>query len=301
MDLPDDDALRWVVRSYARFRAAHGEAIGAPALVQPTADYFPDEFRRDGPSIVRFLRRMIAHSPVSDEVALELVVLDGGERAGCGSPGCDSAGPAALRAVEELDGGYRLFIAAEHLGHSDLLAASLARNVGALALLEAGDANPSAVEAEIVAVACGFGVLLANGAAAWSKGCGGLRMASATALSLEEVSIALALFVAVHAVPTSSARAHLPPTQREALGTALEWADSNRWLVEALRDRPATLVDRDFPLEPIRGAFSRWLRDRAHARAARPLPASTRPSVSEERRRRLEEVRAMVDEALGEE
>src|SRR5579864_294153 len=179
MDLPDDDALRWIVRSYARFRAAHGEAIGAPALVQPTGDYFPDEFRRDGPGIVRFLRRMIAHSPVSDEVGVELVVLAGGEQAGCGSPGCDSAVPAVLRPVEELEDGYRLFVAAEHLGHSDLLAASFARNIGALALLEAGDANPSAVEAELVAVACGFGVLLTNGAATWSKGCGGLRMASA--------------------------------------------------------------------------------------------------------------------------
>ena len=301
MDLPDDDALRWIVRSYARFRVAHGEAIGAPALVQPTADYFPDEFLRDGPSVVRFFRRMVAHSPVSDDVAVELVVVGPGGGAGCGSPGCDSAGTAVLRPVEELEEGYRLFVAAEHLGHSDLLAASFARNIGAVALLEAGDPNPRAVEAELVAVACGFGVLLSNGAAAWSKGCGGLRMASATALSLEEISIALALFVAVHSVQGSSARAHLAPTQRDGLGTALEWAESNRWLVEALRDRPSTLLDRDFPLEPVRGALSRWLRDRARARAARPVPASTGPAMSEERRRRLEEARAVVDEALAEE
>jgi hypothetical protein len=51
MDLPNDDALRFIVSTYARLRAAHGESIGDPTLLQPTAEFFPDEFRSDAPSV----------------------------------------------------------------------------------------------------------------------------------------------------------------------------------------------------------------------------------------------------------
>src|SRR5580693_5621667 len=44
MELPSDDSLRWIVGTYARVRSACGEALGAPALVQPTGEFFPDEF-----------------------------------------------------------------------------------------------------------------------------------------------------------------------------------------------------------------------------------------------------------------
>ena len=33
MDLPSEDVLRDIVKTYARLRAEHGEAIGAPPLV----------------------------------------------------------------------------------------------------------------------------------------------------------------------------------------------------------------------------------------------------------------------------
>ena len=64
---------------------------------------------------------------------------------------------------------------------------------GALVLHEAGEESTMATgpEAEIAAVACGLGVLLANGASVWAKSCGGLRMAQATVLSVEEAAVAL--------------------------------------------------------------------------------------------------------------
>jgi hypothetical protein len=275
MDLPDDDALRWIVSTYARLRASHGEAIGAPPLLQPTGEFFPDEFRPDAASVARLLKRMIGYGPVADDLPVEIAFLapdDGGDPGtGCSSLACgsrESGSPRALD-VEDLDGGYRVLLTATDVGSADVLATSLARSVGSLVLFEAGE-DAGAEKSELAAIACGFGVLLANGAAVWAKSCGGLRMACATFLSVEEVAVALALFVAVHGERGSRARAHLGATQREAFDLAGDWVDSNPLLVEALRDRPARLASGTFELEPLRGAFGRWL----HRRRAAPLVTS---------------------------
>src|ERR1700734_3615499 len=108
MDLPSDDALRWLVRTYARLRARYGDAIGVPALVQPTADFFPDEFRRDASSVERLLRRILGYSPVADDVGIELgfVASEEGAGGGCGSAACGPGGGAVARpSVQELDDG----------------------------------------------------------------------------------------------------------------------------------------------------------------------------------------------------
>jgi hypothetical protein len=303
MDLPSDEALRWIVRTYARLRAAHGEALGDPTLVQPTGKFFPDEFRLDAASVERLLRRIIGYSPVSDDIGIELAFVEpeADHAGGCGSLACGTAGGRGARGgVQELPDGYRVVLAATDVGNPDVLTTALARSVGALALLEAGEeADPA--EAEIVGVACGFGVLLANGAAVWAKSCGGLRMARATVLSVEELSVALALFAAVHETRPSEARSSLGATQREAFASAEAWVESNPLLVETLRDRPALLEAGVFDIEPVRGIVGRWLHRRKVAEAMR-APASAGASkvpVSDERRRRLEEARALVDEVLG--
>ena len=301
MDLPSDDALRWLVRTYARLRARHGDAIGVPALVQPTADFFPDEFRRDASSVERLLRRILGYSPVADDLGIELAFLapEEGAGGGCGSSACGPSGGGLARpCIDELDDGYRVFVAAADVGNADLLSTSLVRAVGSLVLAEAGEAIEAGDE-EIAAVACGFGVLLANGASVWAKSCGGLRMAQATTLAVEEMAVALALFLAVHDGKTSGARAHLGATQREALDVATTWVESNPLLVEALRDRPASLEDGRFDLEPVRGLLGRWMHKRQLEKELRaPRPPALAP-VSEDRRRRLEEARALVDEVLG--
>jgi hypothetical protein len=306
MDLPSDDALRWIVSTYARLRAAYGDAIGVPVLLQPTGEFFPDEFRGDAPGVAGLLRRMMTYAPIADDLPVELAFVgdEQAQAAGCGSIACGSvAAPGVrLRGVEERDGGYRVFVAVADAGHPDLLATSLARSVGALVLGEAGEqvAVEAAPEtAEIAAVACGFGVLLANGAAVWAKSCGGLRMACATALSVEETAVALALFVAVHGVKESDAHAHLQATQREALDLALAWAASNPLLVGALRDRPAVLEAGVFDVEPARGLFGRWLHQRKIDKEMRPKPAAARPAPSDAQKRRFEEARALVDEVFG--
>jgi hypothetical protein len=306
MDLPSDDALRWIMQRFARLRAAHGDAIGMPELVHPTGAFFPDEFRGDAPSVGVLFRRIVTYAPIADDLRVELAFIsdetDGA--GGCGSMGCGSgAGPGARgRRVEELDDGYRVFVSSTDVAHPELLTASLARSVGALVLCEAGERGlyeASQAMAEIAAIACGFGVLLANGAAVWAKSCGGLRMASGTALSVEETAVALALFVNVHVVKPSEARRNLRATQREAFDLAFAWTESNPLLVDALRDRPALLESGVFDIEPVRGLFGRWLHKRRLDTELRAPPGTVRPPQSDEQRRRLEEARALVDEVLG--
>jgi hypothetical protein len=311
MDLPADDALRWIVRTYASLRATHAEAIDSPRLVQPTGDFVPDEFRHDAPSVARLFRRMVSHSPLADDVPVQLAFVEpeggGATAGGCGSAACGSAeGGARALPVEEVDEGYRVFVSVADVGQPEVLAASLARAVGALVLREGEtDLDASSAETEIAAAACGFGVLLANGAAVWAKSCGGLRMAQATLLSVEELCVALALFAAVTDASAAEVRAHLAATQREALEHAVAWVESNPLLVEALRDRPAELASGRFDLEPVRGAIGRWLHKRKLEKEMRAAPSSRpsgpAPALSDEKRRRLDEARALVDEVLGQE
>jgi hypothetical protein len=200
--------------------------------------------------------------------------------------------------VQELDDGYRVIVAVNDVANPDVLTTSLARSVGALVLHEAGlDAESG--EEEIAATACGLGVLLANGAAVWAKSCGGLRMAQATVLSVEEAAVALALFAAVHGVKASAVRAHLGATQREAFDLAEAWAESNPLLVETLRDRPELLESGAFSTEPVRGLVGRWLHKRKVDKEMVAPPSVSAPlPLTDDKRRRLEEARALVDEVF---
>jgi hypothetical protein len=301
MQLPDDDTLRWIVTTLAHLRAAHGEVVGAPPLLQPTSEFFPDEFRHDVASVGTLLRRMIEYAPLRDglPVALELLEAAEAHAGGCGSIACGTGGGTAARGLgaEPSGGGYRVRLAVTDVAQADLLTTSLARSVGALVLHEAGedvDANTS----EIAAVTCGFGVLLANGASVWAKSCGGLRMTQATSLPVEAIAVALALFVALHGGKASDARRHLGATQREAYDVAEEWVASNAQLIDALRERPAMIATRVFDVEPVRGLLGRWLHRRRTESVMRAAPARQAPPMGEERRRRLEEARALVDEVM---
>jgi hypothetical protein len=318
MDLPNDDALRRIVTSFASLRAAHGKAIGEPSLVQPTDEFFPDPFSPDGAGVDRMLRRMLDYAPVSAELAveLELVVPGEGHAGGCGSaacgPGGGAGGGSAGAALQELDDGYRVVVSATDVGTPALLGASLSRAIGALVLHEAGEpverkvrARPArpgappmtwAEETEMAAIVAGFGVLLANGAAVWAKSCGGLRMAQGTTLPIEAIAVGLALFVAVHRRDASRARKHLGLTQRAAFEVACDWVDCNPMLVESLRDRPEELAGGVVDLEPVRGILGQWLHKRKIENAMRAPARRPAPSLSDARRRRIEEVAALLDE-----
>jgi hypothetical protein len=309
MDLPNSASLHRIVKTFAHLRASHGSVIGAPVLVQPTGEFFPDEFRPDVASVGQLLRRMMEYAPLSSELAVELAVLvpDEGHTGGCGSMAC-STGPSATArrgaggpgqageaSVHELENGYRVTVSATDVGNPDVLSTSLARSVGALVLHEAGEVVDAGAS-EIASVVCGFGVLLLNGAAVWAKSCGGLRMAQATVLPVEEIAVATALFVALHGSKASQARKHLGATQREALETALDWVESNPMLVTSLRERPSRLVSGVADLEPVRGVIGQWLHKRRLEQALREAPSRTPSAMTAERKRRIEEVSALLDD-----
>jgi hypothetical protein len=301
--LPDQGVLREIVASYARLRAAHGEAIGECALLQPTGEFFPDAFAPDAQGVARLLGRMLTYAPLASDLPLELTFVDAGEGegGGCGSGACGSGGGggARTRLVQDLGDRYRVSVAAADVANPVLLTTSLARAIGELVLYEAGEvaADVDPAESEVAGAVCGFGVLLASGAAVWAKACGGLRVTRATVLSVEEATVALALFVAVSGTDASDARRHLDTTQREAFDFAWEWAESNWMLVERLRDRPSVLAEGAFELEPLRGPIGRWLHKRRLDRALR-APAPPRAPISDAKRRHLEEAKALVEEAF---
>ena len=313
MDLPNEDAIRWIVRRYAELRAAHGDVIGAPELIEPSGRHFPDEFKKDAPSVARLLRRMMSYAPLAEDLEIQLAFLEPEEQAsggGCGTSACGTGAKiAAHDGVAELDEGYRVDVKVTDVGNPMILTTSLARSVGALVLAEAGEeidarSSPaSRATSEIAATVCGFGVLLVSGAAVYTKACGGLRMHTATHLPLEDLTVALALFVRVHELKPSAARAHLETTQCEAFDEAMRWVDSNEAIVTALRDRPEDLTDGLFTIEPVRGLigrlFARKRSDDVPADLAPRSPAASRkPERTEAEARRIAEARALVEEAL---
>jgi hypothetical protein len=302
----DEAALRDVVATYARLRAAYGEVVGEAVLVQPTGDFFPDAFSPEPRAIARLLSRMISYAPLASDLPVELAFTgadeEQGHAGGCGSAGCGvrAGGHAAGGAVEDHDDRYRVSVPVSDVSHPVLLTTALARAVGSLVLLEGGDDDVSPATAELCATMCGLGVLLAAGSAVWAKSCGGLTGMQATALGVDETAAALALFVAVHGVSASEARRHLETTQREAFDDASCWVESNPLLVETLRDRPALLEGGAFDLEPARGIVGRWLHKRRLERDLRQPASSPRPALTDAQRRRIEEAKALVEEVLGE-
>jgi hypothetical protein len=318
VDLPHEDALRWIVARYASLRAAHGDAIGAPPLVEPTGAYFPDAFEPTGPGVAQLLAQTLEHAPVAEDLDVRLRFVEGNTSpaGGCGTGGCGTSACETklerrlLDRVVDAGDGYVVELPETDVAHPTLLTTSLARSVGAIVLSEAGediDPNELGPMSEMAAVLAGFGVLLCNGAYVFAKACGGVRVQQHTHLSVEELTVALALFVKVHGIKAGFARAHLGTTQRDAFAEAVRWADSNPELVASLRDRPEVLADGIFRLEPIKfmaGLFGRlFLSSRAsispEGLASVPAaPARHRVRTTEEQQK-LDEARALVDAALG--
>ncbi len=177
--------------------------------------------------------------------------------------------------------------------------AVMARAIGAIVLHEAA-AEIDNRRSEMAAVACGFGVLLVNGAAIWGKACGGLRMTRATALTVEELAVALALFGGLHGIRPSTTRRHLETTQRAAFDVAHDWVESNPMLLEELRDRPQILEGGVFDVEPVRGVIGRWFHKRRLEREMRAVATAPPPiAMTDDKQRRLREARALVDEVMG--
>jgi hypothetical protein len=253
---------------------------------------------------------MIGYSPVDEETTVGVRFLEQEEKAGgggCSSGACGTGGAkgSAVRdPVVETKDGYLVDVAVADVGNATLLTTSLARSVGGLVLFEGGE-NVRAAElgalSELAAIATGFGVLLLEGTYIYGKSCGGVRVHQATSLSLMEVAVALALFTRVHGLKVGAARKNLGTTQTEAFDHAIEWVDSNEAIVAMLRDPSdgaQLAADGFFTIEPVRGVLGRLFGKKKESFTIEaPKPARTR---TPEQQKKLDEARALVEEALGE-
>jgi hypothetical protein len=318
VELPGEESLRWVVSRYAALRVDNAQAIGDPVLVQPTPEDFPDAFELSTAGVGRFLARMLEYAPVASDLDVRLRVVDSeaasGSAGGCGTKSCGSGACGTStqslgdRVVDAGDA-YIVEIPSSAAGHPLRLAAALARSVGTIVLLEAGedfDRSEVGPVSEVAAAAVGLGVLLLGGAYLFGKSCGGVRVEQCTHLDVMELAVAASLFARLHGHKPSRARAHLEVTQKEAFGEALAWVDSNPRIVADLKDRPEMLADGVFPIRPTQGFLGRLLSgtsssvERAPKNERAPAtPAKPARVRSEEEQRRLDRARALVDEALS--
>lgn len=310
MENLSEDAIRAIVSRYAHLRAAYGEDIGAPELLQPSGEHFPDPFTKDGESVARLLTRMIGYAPIADDTRVAIRFLEpsdeasGGKSCGTGGCGTGGAGGGPRDNVIELDDGYIVEVATADVGNGVLITTNLARTIGALVLMEAGEEfEPGELGAlsELAAVATGFGLLLLGGSYVYGKSCGGVRVHQATNHGLEELALAVALFVREHDLKPSRARTHLETTQKEAFDEALVWVDSNPEIIAALRTQPHLLADGIFTIEPVKGPIGRFFAKRKlETPSAKELVSSsaTKRKRTPEEERKLAETRALVEEAL---
>lgn len=301
-----EDQIRGIVAHLAHLRAAYGEAFAEPDLVEPNGDYFPDEFTLDPDGIDRLLRRMLGYAPLSEdlEIGLGFIQPDGEvSGGGCGSGACGTGGlkEIARGGAVETEAGYAALVHVQDVSDPAILTTALARATGRIVMFEADeevDPRDEGALSELTAVAAGMGLLLLNGACVYKKGCGGMKRHQATFLGLEEIALALALFVRAANKKPGVVRKHLEVTQKEAFDAALAWVDGQPSLIEALAERPETLEDGVFAFEEKKGLFSRFFAGKKKDELG---PISVRPRErSEEERRRLAEARALVDEALSE-
>ncbi len=294
------DELQPLVCRYAELRHAWRDFLVDLALVLPNGEYFPDPFTKDASGVERLLRRVLGYAPLSSELEVRLGFLEeeesaDGARCGSGACGTGAKYSAHYNIFDEGDG-YRVLLRPADLENATALVCSLSRSAGALVLAESGEEmREPVVDTEIAATVCGYGALLTSGAAIYAKGCGGLRMHQATALSVSELAVLTALFARTHNEKTGRVRSHFGATQQEAWDQALAWVDSNRNLVQMLKDEPAAVASGMSEWNATQGFFSRLF-----ARKEEPIPAPKTSNLTDEQRTRMLEARKLVDEALGE-
>jgi hypothetical protein len=308
MELPKDDAIKFLIASYAGLLARHGEAFEGCELVTPTAEHFPDELERDAESIVVLLHRMASYAPLDDEMELELGFFEPESEAGgksCSSGAC--ATPAArvrVDGVEPTKRGYRVPLNVMDTGHPTTLTTSLARSIGAIVLAEAEEDVPRrdlGAMSEIAAAACGLGPLLLAGSHLYRKGCSGASVQVATALDVSELAVLVALTCAVNGWKPRKVAAHLAPTQAELWDEAVAWVASNDRIVDLLKSAPESLEDGVMELATTKSLLGRLFGGKKKAPDLAAAPAAKRRVRSEEEERRLAEAKALVEEALAEE
>lgn len=273
---------RAIIQRYARICARHGSDLGERPLVLPNGNFFPDVFQGDAESAARITRRMCEHAGIEDiPIRTGVVSLDQQSIASascssgaCGLPQTSSSGLA--RVVDEGDS-WLLQIPESEMRHAVALTTNLARSLAFIFLVETkrdGEVlePPVDVTADFTAVALGFGPLMLQGSYIYAKSCGGPRIGSVTKVTLPELAVAVALFVAMGDHHLAGALKELDVTQRALLSEADRWMRGNKKLVAQLRQSPRRVESGKFEFEEPGGLLSglfRGRRGRARNNSAR--------------------------------
>ncbi len=340
MELPDLASRAELVRRYAHLLAHFGREIGKRPLVRQNGDFFPDVFEKDAASVERLVRRLQTHAGLDDvPLQVRLASVDASEGSGscgsgpsagsCGSGACAPAQPGRtnLPRLEEQADGWVLNVFDAELHHPVALTCNLARALAHLFLAETrSDATPVEapleVSVDLACVALGLGTLALEGSYVYAKSCGGPSVTQLTTLSVGELAVANALFIAVGGHSGRRALGELGTTQRALLAEANEWAASNPRLIAQLARDPGQLalaapqlsdtkpwLLRLFDRAPresepsLERALAGGLGDSELVELARKAQTSKAPASSAKPARASndasrDELRALVDEAL---
>ena len=323
MELPAEPRMRWVLRRSATLLGFGAEPVRG--LVQPTGEFLPDAFDGSPRAVTALLARVQDHAGLSDlKTELAVVKPDEDEQptaGGCSSGACGGAGKLGAR-IDRLarrdDGSYVVAIAAGEVRHPTVLTTALVRSVASMFMTECGgydDLPRSEHEpaTDLAAVLLGFGVLLSNGSYIYMKGCGSVSVHCATKMPVDEMTLALAVYCTLHALPERLAGKHLETTPRASFEEAMLWAGSNAGVIRLLRRDPEVVEADDFQLSPPGSWLSRLFRGkrRVTTTATSDDLAELERSLSESadksravrradpaRARRLAEIKDLVDDSL---
>lgn len=318
MDLPAETQLRWILKSTANLLELGAEPVRG--LILPTGDFFPDRFDGKPKAIAALMSRVQDHAGLPDlKVDLTLVTPEGEtQKVSCSSGACGTGGKIDTgleRVSRREDGTYDLTLSTGEAGNPVVLTTIMVRAVAYMFLTEAGglDGLPRAEQeplTDLAAVLLGFGVLMANGAYIYMKGCGGVKVHSATTMPVDEITVGLGLFCRLYDVPERAASKHLDVTPAEHFDEAYAWASSNAAIVKMLKKSPDAIRAGDYTLSPARSWLARVLgvgakkRERTAddelaelERQARAAKVDKKP-IDPAKAKKLAELRALVDESL---
>lgn len=316
-----EEQARWLVKSAATLAKAGAEPVGP--IVLPTGKFFPDKFDRSPPAIAKLFSRVKQHVGL-DELETEVVLVDqeaGQVVSSCSGGSCGGGGVKVLagqRVVAD-DGRYTVAIATAEVAHPVVLTTVMARSVGMIFLDASGavgrfrkdELGPAS---DLAAAMLGLGVLVANGAGIEVKGCGGVKVHAATALSAPQAVLALALCLEREGVRGREVppglEAGLDAVARDLLGPARAFFTQNRDVVRRLDDAPDALEEGNFKLRSGLGLGARVLATLGFKKAAEdPIErlerelAAQKPSsggLDPAKKAQLKELEALYDEVVSE-
>lgn len=317
MDLPNESVSKELIAHYAKIRSLLDSEIAAPPLVLPNSRFFPDAFSPTPAGVSTLLKRLQAHAGITDiPVRIQFAADEPLSTGGCGSGACAPSAPVTTTArIVDTGEHWQINLSAEEVRHAVALTTLLARSLGAIVLEEVRGIEripaPADISCDLAAVQLGFGCLLLEGSHVYSKSCGGPNIASLTALGVNELAVAVALFAAQNGHRLAAAKRSASTTQRAALGLAEELIANNASLVRTLKAAPASLVAKDFSLRAPKarwwGLFDRRRSDDealeqallepslAPSTPTRQLPVARKLATSED-----DDLKRLVSESLSE-